>query len=172
MTQGMSQLHLLDSLKSGHLQFKTFIAGLTAEQMQQPNVVGVWSIKNILAHIVVHEQRMIDWVTKTLRGEKPEAPQPYSMPEEALNRLNEQIYQQNRDRPLVDVLTDLETTHLQTLDMVAAASERDLLDPRRFSLQDGEPLWEAIAANTFWHYEEHGRDIRAWLSGSARIEGK
>jgi hypothetical protein len=36
------------------------------------------------------------------------------------------------------------------------------LNTERLQLQGGEPLWEAIAANTFWHYEEHGEDIRRW----------
>ena len=163
MIETMTKLRLLDSMQTGHQLFKALIAELNDEQMRLPGVIGVWSVKDILAHIVVHEQRMIDWVTKKLRGENVEAPQPYSMPEEELTLLNEQIYQQNRGRSLENLLSDLDTTYLQSIALVESALESTLLDARRFSLQDGEPLWEAVAANSFWHYEEHGRDIRAWL---------
>ena len=87
-------------------------------------------------------------------------PQPYDMPDDALNELNEQIYQENLNRTLENVLCDLDKTHAEALRLVEAGKEEDILNPNRFQLRGGEPLWEAIAANTFWHYEEHGEDIR------------
>lgn len=164
MTQTITRLTLLETMQTGHQHFKALIAALPPDQLLCPGVTGVWSVKDILAHIIVHEQCMVDWVTKTLRGMQVDGPQPYSMPEPELTVLNEQIYQQNRGRRLAEVLSDLDAAYLQALAMVEAAPERDLLDVHRFSLRDGEPLWEAIAANTFWHYEEHSRDIRAWLA--------
>jgi hypothetical protein len=44
--------------------------------------------------------------------------------------------------------------------MVEGASEEGL---QRVKLQGGEALWQAVAANTFEHYQEHGQDILAWL---------
>jgi hypothetical protein len=82
------------------------------------------------------------------------------MPDAELDQLNEQIYQENRDRPLEDVMQALDETHAEALHLVADSSEADLFDPNRFRLHGGEPIWEAIAANTFDHYEEHGRDIK------------
>jgi hypothetical protein len=43
--------------------------------------------------------------------------------------------------------------------LVETSPEEDILDTRRFQLLGGEPLWAAIAANTFEHYEEHGKDL-------------
>jgi hypothetical protein len=78
--------------------------------------------------------------------------------------LNEQIYQENLDRSLEELLSDLDRTHTETLRLVETSQEEDLLVPARFRLVGGEPLREAIAANTFQHYEEHGQDIRRWQS--------
>ena len=132
--------------------------------MAQPGVIGEWSVKDILMHVVVHEQRMARWMAVRLRGEEPDAPQPYGMPDDELAVLNERIYQENRDRALEDVLRDWEEAHAQALALVTEAVEEDLLDPHRFQLQGGEPLGAAVAANTFEHDEEHARDIRAWLA--------
>ncbi len=156
----MSKAKLLESIQNGYRLFKELLAQLDQEQMNQPGAVGKWSVKDTVAHIVVHEQRMIQWMKERLCGELPVMPQPYAMPDDELNELNEQIYEENLNRALEDVLDDLDQTHAEALRLVEESREEDLLDPRRFQLKEGQPLWEAIAANTFWHYEEHGEDIR------------
>ncbi|MBN2115631.1 MAG: ClbS/DfsB family four-helix bundle protein [Anaerolineales bacterium] len=156
----MSKPQLLASIQNGYDRFKELLVEFEGEQMQQAGAVGKWSVKDTVAHIVVHEQRMIQWMKERLHGEHPRLPQPYNMPDDELNKLNEQINQENRDRPLDDILRDLDRTHGEALRLVETSPEEDILDPARFRLQGGEPLWEAIAANTFWHYEEHAQDIR------------
>lgn len=155
----MNQAELRESIQTGYNAFKELLAEFDLEQLAQPGVVGKWSIKDTVVHIVVHEQRMIWWMKERLRGKCPAQPQPYAMPDDELDGLNEQIYRENLDRTWDDVLRDLETAHVEALQLVETSSEWDLFDPDRFQLQTGEPLWEAIAANTFLHYEEHGRDI-------------
>jgi hypothetical protein len=39
------------------------------------------------------------------------------------------------------------------------------MDPDRFPTRKGSPLWYMVAANTWWHYEEHDEDIKKWLAG-------
>lgn len=163
MSEQMSKAQLLERMQGGHQQFKTLLARLSDGQMSRPGVIGEWSVKDILAHIVVHEQRMSYWLEKRLRGTVPETPQPYGMPDDDLAEVNEQIYLENRDRSLAGVLIHLEEIFEQVLALVSASSEEDLMDSNRFRLQGGEPLWEAVAANTFWHYKEHGQDISTWL---------
>lgn len=164
MTPALNKIQLLDAMQTGHHRFNIFLSEIPADQMLLPHVVGEWSIKDILAHIVVHEQRMIEWVTNKLEGKPITDPQPYSMPEHELTVLNEQIFQQNRYRALEEILSDLDTTYFQALALVEAVSEAGLFDRSYVRLRDGEALWEAVAANTYWHYEEHERDIRTWLS--------
>ncbi len=156
----MSKSRLLEFIQNGYDRFRELLAQINLEQMTRPGTIGQWSVKDTVAHIVVHEQRMIEWMRERLAGAQPLAPQPYNMPDDELDELNEQIHRQNLARPLDDILCDLERTHVQVLALVDTSTEEDLLDPEFFQLQAGEPLWEAIAANTFWHYAEHGEDIR------------
>ena len=159
----MSEARLLESIQNGYSLFKELLSKFNDEQMNRPGAVGKWSVKDTVAHIVVHEQRMIQWMRERLQGNHPVAPQPYAIPDDDLDRLNEQIYQENRNRSLDDVILDLDKAHVDSLRLVETSLEEDILNPDRFHLQGGEPLWEAIAANTFWHYEEHGRGILAWM---------
>jgi len=156
----MSKSKLIEAIQNGYTLFKTLLAELDVEQMIQPGSIGKWSVKDTMAHILIHEQRMIQWMKERLRGGYPLLPQPYAMPDDELDRLNERIYQENHDRSLGDILHQLDQTHAEALTLVETSIEEDILDPYRFHLEGGEPLWEAIAANTFWHYEEHGQDIR------------
>ncbi|HMB24570.1 MAG TPA: ClbS/DfsB family four-helix bundle protein [Anaerolineales bacterium] len=158
----MNKADLSESIRSGYRLFKELLSEFDPEQLTQPGAVGKWSIKDTVAHIVVHEQRMIWWMKEKLSGKCPALPQPYAMPDDELNELNEQVYRENLDRTCDDVLHDLEATHMDALQLVETSVEEDLFNPDRFQLLTGEPLWEAIAANTFSHYEEHRQDVHKW----------
>ena len=67
----MNRSKLLESIQNGYNLFKELLSELDEEQMTQPGVIGKWSVKDTLAHIVIHEQRMIRWTREMLRGEHP-----------------------------------------------------------------------------------------------------
>jgi hypothetical protein len=91
----MNKSKLLESVQNGYDSFKELLAEFDGEQMIQPSAIGKWSVKDTVAHIVVHEQRMIQWLKKRLCGKHPIMFQPYAMPNDELDKLNEQIYQEN-----------------------------------------------------------------------------
>lgn len=163
----MDQAELLSQMEQGYRDFKRLLEGLSTTQMLAPGVAGAWSVKDIVAHITEHARRMLRWLEVRLQGRVPEAFQPYAMPEPELAVLNDQIYQQYRDYPLAEVLVDFDQVYAEGLAWVRAAPEADLLEATRLALLDGEPLWEAVAANTYQHYAEHGADIRRWLADVA-----
>ena len=162
----MSKPRLLEAIQNGYDLFKELLSEFDEEQMNQPGAIGKWSIKDTLAHIAVHEQRMIWWMRERLQGKHPALTQPYAMPDDELDKLNECIYQENLSRRLREVMLDLEAAHVEALKLVEESAEENIFDAGCLQLQGGEPLWEAIAANTFWHYEDHGQDIRKWRSAS------
>ncbi len=159
----MNREELANKIEMGHQEFLKLLNGLNEETCSQPGVMGDWSIKDIVGHLLVHEDRMLTWMIETLAGVAPQAYQPYDMPEAALNELNDQIFQQNRPRDWEELLFTWRETHAQTLAFVKQAVEEDMFTTQRYRLLRGEPLWMAVAANTYKHCEEHGRDIRAWL---------
>lgn len=163
MPDRMSRDELLARMQAGYERFKTLLTQCSAQQMIQTGTVETWSVKDTLAHIVVHQQRMNDWLEQRLRGIVPATAQPYDMAEDDLAVLNEHIFQQNRNRSLSDLCLDLDAAHARSLAIVESAQETDLFDADHFSLSGGEPLRNAVAANTFEHYQEHGQAISRWL---------
>jgi hypothetical protein len=162
----ISKEEMLSAIRAERKSLEGTLAQLSPGQMLQPGVEGVWSVKDILAHIVAWEQRMIRWVREAVRGEVPQMLPP-GMTWDDIDEWNEQIYEENRDLALEEVLAALQRSHQEALDVVESTTEEDLVDPTRFDWREGRPLWPIVAANTWWHYKEHNESIRAWLGGEA-----
>jgi hypothetical protein len=162
-----SKSELLDLIQTGRRQFLELISELSPEQFIAPGAVGDWSVKDLLAHILVHEQRMVRWVGEVLRGANPQVPQPFCMPEDELAQLNADIFRVNRSRPLLDLLRELDAVHAQSLALVAGAAEADLFDPSHYALREGEALCAAVAANTYEHDQEHSSELVEFIARAA-----
>src|SRR5689334_2622685 len=79
------------------------LARLRRDEMLQPEVVGQWSVKDVLAHLADWQARMLVWVPAARRGERVETPEP-GLTWKQLDLVNQRIYEAHRDQPLEDVL--------------------------------------------------------------------
>ncbi len=164
MEEQMSKEKLIEEIQIERLRLEKTLEKITAQRMITPGVMDDWTVKDLLAHITVWEQRMVRWLEQTLRDEVPEMLPP-GMTWDDLDRWNEQTYQKHRHRDLDEVLADFEVSYPQALSAVKDISEEDLINPDRYAWRDGRPLWEMVAANTSWHYKEHEETITTWRKG-------
>ena len=158
----MTKSRLLEEIQIEHQRLEKTLAMVDKEQMLIPGVIDEWTVKDILAHITVWEQRMVRWLGEAMSGEVAQM-LPDGMTWDNLDEWNEQTYQEHRHRPLEQVLADYELSYPQALKAAKEVPEVDLIDPDRFDWREGDPLWVMVAANTFWHYTEHEESVRAWL---------
>jgi hypothetical protein len=161
-----SRTELVARVRADRARLEATLSRMSEEQLVQPGVEGDWSAKDIMAHIAAWEQRMVSWIDEALRGKIPAQP----ADDVELDRINAAIYEESQDRPLTEVLAEFETSYQVALAAAGTTPEADLMDPHRFAWRQGEPLWEMVASNTYWHYEEHGDPLRAWLEGQAGEE--
>jgi hypothetical protein len=164
MEEQMNKEKLIEDIQIERLHLEKTLGKIVAQQMLTPGVMDDWTVKDVLAHITVWEQRMVRWLEQTVREEVPEMLPP-GMTWEDLDQWNEQTYQKHHLRDLDEVLADFELTYRQALSAVQGISEEDLIDPGRFPWREGRPLWIMVAANTSWHYKEHEETITTWLKG-------
>ncbi|MGE5252244.1 MAG: DinB family protein [Bacteroidota bacterium] len=129
-------------------------------------VSGRWSVKNIVAHIMSHEQFLADHISALGRGE-PRRPSPtpaalqafmdefgypdFDSPLLSEDSANEWVFQKYRNAPMNDVVAD----ELHAFDALLAAV-RSLPEDRLEAL--GLPF--RILHVTCEHYRLHGADIR------------
>jgi hypothetical protein len=155
----MNKKEIILALEHGRVQFLQAIEGLSDEQMQQPGVVGEWSVKDLLAHLSLWEAELITLLWQLKQGQKPSYP---TLNNQDVDRLNEQWFRENRTRPLERVLADFLAVRKQTIRQVERYIDSELNDPKRYPALGGEPLEEWIAGDSYRHEAEHEAQLRAW----------
>jgi hypothetical protein len=98
---------LLETIRTTREQLEKKFTKLTPQQMVWPGSMDDWSVKDILAHLVDWEQRLIAWYRAGQQGGVPETPAPGFTWRE-LPKLNQKGYEQHKDDTLEDVLTQFE----------------------------------------------------------------
>jgi uncharacterized damage-inducible protein DinB len=148
---------LLDILSTSHTELSDALTDLTQEQMLQTGVVGVWSVKDVLAHLVAWEAEV---VTALNQAQNRQVPSIVAIDD--IDEWNEEQYHANAARPLEAVLSDLAGVHKMLHHMIQDIDERVLTDNRRYAWMEGEPLWFLIEDSVVLHEQEHAGEIRAW----------
>jgi len=142
-------------------------------RMTMKGVSGRWSIKDILAHILAHEQYMADRMHEILQREtyipcKTQA---------ALDAFLDEFGYPDFGSPLLDddapnawvvekyknvSLDEVVAQELQAFSSILSAFEQ--MTEETISAHN---LTDRIGNNTFKHYRDHIKDIRAWLTINA-----
>lgn len=155
----MPKADVIADLRAARHRLLEAIAGLTPEQMLQIGACGLWSVKDVLAHLVAWEAEL---VTTLARLDQYQQRAPHIVLIEDLDEWNAEQYHLNAPRALDDVLADFAGVHRHLIQAIEALEERVLESNRQFPWMEGESLSYLIAENATWHEEEHAEDIRAW----------
>ncbi|MGE5375047.1 MAG: hypothetical protein ACM3XO_08305 [Bacteroidota bacterium] len=134
-----------------------------------PGVLGKWSTKDLLAHVLVYEQYMADRMQEIQNGES-------YLPcktQNALDAFLDLYGYPDFGSPLLDDETPMEWVvekykHVSLEDIIiqelnAFASIVASLERMNEETIGRHNLYERIASNTYKHYREHIRNIRSWL---------
>ena len=160
MDEQMTKSKLYEEIYNERDALEATLAGLNVSEMTDPTLEGCWAVKDVLAHIVDWEQRMVEWINESLDGEGPDLSSDWS--DEILNKLNQAIYEANKDRALQDVLEEFQLSYQQSWKAVERLTDEDLFDPHRFAWREGRPMWYIVEANMSGHYKEHNEAIKKW----------
>jgi nicotinamidase-related amidase len=151
MPKPTNKQELLDEAEKEYGALKKQVAEFTPEEMVRPGVIGVWSIKDILAYLLEWQRMYMGWYEAGLRGEKPATPaKGYNWSE--LPALNQDIYERYKDAKLDNVRNQLETSHKHLLDVAGSLSEDELFTPGRHKWTGISTLASYVDANTGAHY--------------------
>jgi hypothetical protein len=155
----MQTVQLVGMLRENRARVDRVLTIIPEERMLQPMGEDARSGKDIVAHITAWEGRLIDWLEAARRGEPPEIPEPGATWDD-VDRLNERTFEENRDRPLGDVLSDSRHSFARLIATVEGFSDVELSDPDAFPGFDVRPLWRRIAAGPgYGHYQAHLYDL-------------
>ena len=150
---------LFENLDSSRVSLLEIIEPLPEEALTRPGVMGDWSVKDILAHLVVWESELVTCLMKLDQGKKPKRMLAAVADVDAYNA---RAYEENKDRELDRILDDLQSVRVQLEEWLPHFSDRDLNDGKRYRWNDDIPLWQIIEANSFGHEGEHISDLEQY----------
>lgn len=153
----MEKSRLIASIRESRARWEALLAEVPRQRMEEPGAAGHWSVKDVVAHLAWHELEMIGM----LRARALVGSPLWNLPTDERNAA---IYEQNRHRPLKDVLAEAGQAYPQLLAELEKIASEDLNDPDRFAGMP--PDWvpaEIIAQNTFEHYDDHIPWMKDWL---------
>jgi hypothetical protein len=153
----MKRQHIIAQVRAARTKLLSAIEGLTPDQMLRPGVAGLWSVKDILAHLTAWESELITALAKL----DPKQP-PHLIEIEDVDEWNAEQYSVNAPRPLDIVLEDFHGVHKHLVRMIEELDDKTLTDVRAFKWMEGEPLSYLVFDTASWHEEEHAETITAW----------
>ena len=160
----MTKAELITQIEDERAELEALLETLSPEQMQQPGVMGEWSVKDILAHLAVWAARTITLMFAIERKAKPTYPPPGRDTNDVWASVNAKDYAEQKERSLDEVLIDFRGTHTQLLKRVTNWKDDTLLfDTRKFNLR-GQSLADIILSNSVEHEAEHGAIIEQWAA--------
>lgn len=158
----MVKSHFLDTLLAERAEWDRVLSQIDDARMTAPGVADEWSVKDVVAHVTWYEREMVGLLTThVLAGSDL-----WDRPTDERNRM---LFEQNRQRPLDDVLAEARQVFDQLVEAVRPLSDEDLVDPGRFRDMPADWVpWQILAGNTYEHYRDHLPALRAWLEESSR----
>ncbi|MEP7200045.1 MAG: maleylpyruvate isomerase N-terminal domain-containing protein, partial [Chloroflexota bacterium] len=148
----MNKTEFLNRMQTERAGWNALLAQAGEARMTQPGCAGHWSLKDIVAHVTAYEQWLVTWLAAAARGLLTP---PSVLNDSDIDRRNGVVYEQNKDRPLPDVLADAERVFQQLVAAVQALPDGDLVNEKRTAWfvepfwKESVPLWEAIAGDSY-----------------------
>jgi uncharacterized protein (TIGR03083 family) len=151
----MTRAELLAMVREARARWEAVLARVPRERLTEPGLPGGWSVKDVIAHIAWGEREAIGVVAaRALVGSDL-----WRLDQDARNAA---VREQERGRPLDEVLADARTTFDRFVAALASLDSDQLNDARHFKDMptDWEP-WRVLYDPH--HYDHHSGDIAAWL---------
>src|SRR5438552_18325393 len=123
----MDKQQLLKRLEKAWATIKESYAGLSDSQMMEPDVMGNWSVKDILAHVTTWEEEALKYLPLIITGGSP----PRYIQYGGIDAFNAQMTEQKRNLVLSEVLKQLDERHYRLIDYIQNVHEEDFTrEPR------------------------------------------
>ena len=159
MPRPTSKQELLAAIERERGVLETTLENLTPEQTTEPGIVGDWSVKDVLAHLIEWEQMCLGWYKAGLRGEVPPLPAP-GFKWNQTPELNQKIYEEYCHLPLDEILKRFHSSHNEILAVIQELSNENLFTPGQFTWTKKNTLGTYMVSATSSHYHWANTEIR------------
>jgi hypothetical protein len=146
-----SRQKLLNRLNQDWSSFMASYSDLAEKELQTPGVIGLWSIKDIIAHVTTWEEEALKYLPIILHGKRPPR---YSVQYGGIDAFNAQTAANKKNLSLAEVLREQDLTHRELTKLIEKAPQEHLESRTRF--------WRRLRQDTYGHYRIHTAAIQKW----------
>lgn len=140
-------------------------------RMELPGAAGDWTLKDVIAHLTAWRWWSVARLEAAVRDEAPVPPWGGGLDEDDdadTDRINQQFYEANRDRPIAAVLRDSRETLARLEAALLALPEADLFAAGRYPWLGGYPAGAIIVGSAGHLYDDHEPAINDFLARSGQ----
>lgn len=167
MPRPTNKADLLTAIDKERSTLETLLAGVSSEEMVMSDIVGTWSVKDVLCHLIEWQQMCLGWYRAGVNGEVPELPAP-GFKWNQTPQLNQFIYEKHRERPLADVLEQFHDSHQEMLDLIHSLSNETLFTPSVYKWTNKNTFGTYVVSATCSHYLWAKKEIRKGFKNKAK----
>lgn len=152
---------LLVALRDERAAIGILLDQMHARDLELPGVEGNWSVKDVLAHLAAWDRRGLHWIEAADAGRMPQMPEP-GLRWDAIDRLNAQTTEANKNRPFAEVYADFEGSYQALVDFI----------DRYPAESSAHPVVAELITWRYKHYHRHAESIWFWLRNRMKSPGR
>jgi hypothetical protein len=164
MPRSKSKDQLFEEIIDERGKLEMLLASIPPDVYTTKKVLGGWTTKDVVSHLIAWEQMVILWVISGMEGKIIPIPgEGFKWSE--LPALNERIYLEHKDDALDDVQAKFIDSYHQTMELLNSISEKDLFTPGLYKWQNKNMLSAYFKSCTSSHYLWARKEISKGLKG-------
>ena len=159
MPKPTTKKELIESAQQERAALDGLLATLTPEQMSQPNRIGEWTVKDVLAHLFEWEGMVMQWYESGKKGKTPAVPSAeYNWGQ--LPALNHAIFLKHRAKPLAEIQKNFKASYKKILKTIESTPEKELFTRKIYPWTNNNLLAAYFVSATSSHYRWARTTIR------------
>ena len=150
----MNRSETLSAVSNSWQALNEAIALVPDDRIDEPGVVGSWSVKDLIGHVTTWEEEALQAPRRHLDDSDTRALAAWP---DDLDNFNAREAEGKRGTGLTQLCRELDDCHAQILGLVSTLGEAE------FQLSE---ITERIRIDTYDHYADHAGQILRWLDAS------
>lgn len=151
MPKPTSREGLLKEITDERCKLEALLASIPPDVFASRKVMGEWTAKDVVSHLIAWEQMVILWVKSGYEGKTIPVPAE-GFKWSDLPALNDKIYKEHKDEPPDEVMNKFQQSYRQILDLLNSIAEKDLFIPGLQKWQNKNMLIAYFKSSTSSHY--------------------
>lgn len=159
MPRPTSKKQLIEQSETNWTKLQSLLESMEIDDMIEGGIVGEWSVKDVLAHLLEWQQMTLGWYRIGKRGESPITPSENFTWRE-IPALNQSIFEKYQHAEFGDIEKQLAISHQATLEAITIMSNHELFTPKIYKWTKSTTLGSYLTSATCSHYDWAVKQIR------------